>query len=131
MQYHQVESLFTHVVKYHIHRSSNFNFHISLLCGLKFPRITYVRNHSLDSVQFIHDNYRSADGTSLQVSATFSFADRTIHMSCIFRVVSRAQVPNQRIGIILGQHTLIDHMIYTAISRSFLVHKEPQIEKNV
>ena len=68
----------------------------------------------------IHDPYRSEDGTKVQVDATFSFADRQINMACIFQVVSRTRIPNERVGIILGQHSCLDHMVFTMKPRLFI-----------
>ncbi len=79
----------------------------------------------------IHADYRSANGTLVQVDAVLSFADRAISMSCIFRVVPRASVPNQRIGIILGQNGLIDQLMYTAVPRCFLAERGEDVEDKV
>lgn len=75
------------------------------------------RDYLLDP---IHDPYRSEDGTMVQVDVRFSFADQQINMACIFHVVSRTRIPNKRIGVILGQHSCLDHMVYTLTPRLFI-----------
>jgi hypothetical protein len=75
------------------------------------------RDYLTDS---IHDAYRSADGISVQVDASFSFTDRKIHMACVFQVVPRSRIPNHRVGIILGQNSCLDHMVYTLTPRLFI-----------
>lgn len=41
-------------------------------------------------------------------------------MACIFHVVSRIRIPNQRVGIILRQHSCLDHMVFTMKPRLFV-----------
>lgn len=79
----------------------------------------------------IHEEYRSASGTVVQVDAVLSFADRQISMSCIFRVVPRASVPNQRVGIILGQFGFIDQLMYTAVPRFILAEGGEDVDDEV
>jgi hypothetical protein len=79
----------------------------------------------------IHNDYRSPNGTVVQADAVLSFADRAISMSCIFRVVPRSSVPNQRIGIILGQNGFIDQLMYTAVPRCFLAEGGEDVPQEV
>lgn len=74
----------------------------------------------------IHDSYRSKDGTSVQVDARFSFADRQIDMACVFHVVPRSRIPNNRVGVILGQNSCLDHMVYTLKPRLFIQSVEEE-----
>jgi hypothetical protein len=79
----------------------------------------------------IHGEYRSADGTTVHVDAAFSFADNAVLMGCVFRVVPRSRVPNQRVGIILVQNTFIDYLVYKAIPRRILSEEDGAISEEV
>lgn len=79
----------------------------------------------------IHDAYNSSDATMVQVDAALVFSDYTIQMARTFRVVPRSQVPNQRIGIILGQAACINNMVFTKIPRLFLMKDGQSVEDKV
>lgn len=79
----------------------------------------------------INASYRSKDQQTVQVDAAFSFATGVIQMSCVFQIVPRSRVPNQRVGVILGQNTFIDQIVYRSIPRAFLLANGEAVDENV
>jgi hypothetical protein len=61
------------------------------------------------------------DSVKVQVSAIVAFGDQPpLQLDCVFVVLSKERVPNQRSGIILGQCSLLDRLQFRAIPRSVL-----------
>ncbi len=104
----------------------NCNFHwISTNVLLSEEFRNFVKHDS------IHDSYRSTQRTIVQMNVTLTCRDRNIFMSCMFRIVSASTNSHKRLGIILGQSALIEHMLYTTVSRRFLIERRKKIEKDV
>jgi hypothetical protein len=71
-----------------------------------------------------HDPYRSSSGSlRVQVSATLGFSNGAIQIEAIFVVVPRTAVPHERIGILLGQKTLIDRIVHLTTPIAVLLAK--------
>ncbi|KAI9786200.1 MAG: uracil DNA glycosylase [Geoglossum umbratile] len=68
-----------------------------------------------------NDPYRSESSIRVQVSAYISFSNCPLEIDTIFVVVPRSVVPNNHVGIILGQKLLLDRLSYRSIPRCLLV----------
>ena len=80
----------------------------------------------------INDPYRSKNGVTVQVAATLAFGDQPpLEMDCLFHVIPRDSVPNQRSGIILGQHTMIDSIQYSSRPRKTLITRGEKVMDTV
>jgi hypothetical protein len=74
-----------------------------------------------------NDAYRDASGTRVQVSATLGFSNDAVQLEAIFLVVPKTVVPNERVGILFGQHTLIDRISHLVTPRAVLRAKGSEI----
>jgi hypothetical protein len=82
----------------------------------------------------VHDPYRSSVNGSVQVqaSAVVAFGDQPpLIVDCIFVVLMKEAVPNQRSGIILGQSTLLNRLQYRSIPRDVLRARGETVEDGV
>jgi hypothetical protein len=69
----------------------------------------------------MHDRHRFGTSVKVHVCAAFAFGDQApLDMDCIFTVVNKLNMPNQRSGIILGQHTLLESLQYRVVPRRVL-----------
>lgn len=65
----------------------------------------------------IHDPYRSETGLKVQIDGEFCLSNTVLQINCICLVVPNSIMPNERIGIFLGQKGALDRMIYKSVSR--------------
>lgn len=79
----------------------------------------------------IHDSYRNHGVPSVQVDGSFSFSNTIITVNTIFTVLPLSKIPNQRSGIILGQHAFMNYIRFEAIPRTILVAKGELVEEEV
>ena len=76
----------------------------------------------------IHDPYRTKSGARVQVDFVMEFTNCLLRISTIAVVVDRIVIPNQRVGIIFGQHGGIDRISSHSIPRSLLQAKGVAID---
>lgn len=77
----------------------------------------------------VHEVYRGHKG--LQVDAVVSLSNQVFHISTIFFVLPKSEIPNQRSGIILGQHGFMDRIMVETIPRSILMARGEEIEETI
>lgn len=76
----------------------------------------------------IHDPYRTEDGSRVQVDFIMEFTNCLLQISTVAVVVDKMAIPNQRVGIIFGQHGGIDRISFHSIPRSLLQAKGVDID---
>lgn len=76
----------------------------------------------------MHDPYRSASGTRVQVDAYIALSNSKFEFNTVFTVVPPSSVPNCRSGVILGQNGFINHLVYTQIPRSIMERRGEDIQ---
>lgn len=79
----------------------------------------------------IHDPYRCDAGVRVQVDANISLSNNILTISCICLVVPRSVVPNERVGMILGQSGAIDRIIYKSVPKANLAARGEQVPETV
>jgi hypothetical protein len=80
----------------------------------------------------IHDPYRlEGAGTKVQMDAMIVLSNCTMEMHAIVLVVPKSMVPNERVGILLGQKECIDRLVYESIPRSILPARGENLENDV
>ena len=78
-----------------------------------------------------HESYRMQSNFGVQVDAVFSLSNKILEISTIFIVLPSSDIPNGRMGIILGQHGFMDRMMVETIPRSILLKRGQEIEDTV
>jgi hypothetical protein len=78
-----------------------------------------------------HDPYRSENQLRVHVDATIVFSNKVLEIGCIFLVVPRSAVPNGRVGIILGQRSLMDRLSYKCVPRRILVARGELVPETI
>ena len=80
----------------------------------------------------VHGPYRNGKGgVGVQVDAVFSFSNTTIDIATMFMVYPTSAIPNQRSGVILGQHCFMDRMVAESIPRSILEKRGETLNEEV
>ena len=75
----------------------------------------------------IHEPYKDPTGTRVQVSAYVAFSNTAVRIEAVFLVVPKRVVPNERVGVLLGQHSLINRTTHFMTSRDMLRAKGSEI----
>lgn len=78
-----------------------------------------------------NDPYRSEDRSTVQVDVEIAFTNTSVRMNAIAVVVPRTKMPNQRVGVLFGQHLGIDRLTCLSTPRSVLEAKGEHLEKTV
>ncbi|KAI9827981.1 MAG: hypothetical protein M1819_006824 [Sarea resinae] len=78
-----------------------------------------------------HEPYRNNKRTLVQVDGLLAYSNTDLEFSCIFEVVSTDLVPNRRSGVILGQRTFLDSLVYKSIPRNILIAKGQTVGEEI
>lgn len=68
----------------------------------------------------IHDAYRDESGIRVQIDGEIGLSNTVLQINCICLVVPSSVMPNERVGILLGQNGAIDHIVYKSVPRANL-----------
>ncbi|KAE8382193.1 hypothetical protein BDV26DRAFT_254050 [Aspergillus bertholletiae] len=71
----------------------------------------------------VHDQYRSSDGLVVQVNANIAFSNCSVTIETVAFVVPKAKMPNEKVGILLGQASFTDRLTLRSIPRRILLAK--------
>lgn len=78
-----------------------------------------------------HDLYNSDTGVKVQMDGEIRFSNTIVQIDCNCLVVPTSEIPNQRVGVLLGQRGAIDRIIYTSAPRANLVARGLSLPPNV
>jgi hypothetical protein len=79
----------------------------------------------------IHDAYRTKDGLRVQLQFIIEFSNSIVQIDSVAMVVTKLDVPNERVGVIFGQNGCIDRIVYRSIPRAALKAKGEDIAEDV
>lgn len=79
----------------------------------------------------VHDPYRSDTGVKILMDGEIRFSNTIVRINCVCLVVPTSAIPNQRVGILLGQRGAIDRIIYTSVPRANFVARGLSLPPNV
>ena len=79
----------------------------------------------------LHDGYRIRANTGVQVDAMLSLSNSTFEISTIFFVLPVSDIPNQRSGVILGQHGFLNRIMVETIPRLILLKRGQEVGETV
>jgi hypothetical protein len=79
----------------------------------------------------IHDPYRSADCTQVQVDAIIILSNCSFTVRASAWVVPKAKIPNLRVGILFGERECIDRLHYESIPAAILRADGENVEEDV
>lgn len=68
----------------------------------------------------IHESYKSPNGLSVQLDATIAFTNRAVSIAAPVMIIPKENMPNQLVGVLLGQCSCIDRLVYHSIPRGVL-----------
>lgn len=79
----------------------------------------------------VHDRYRVGNGLRLQMDAYIELSNAAVPITAIVAVVPKTQMPNEFVGIILGQSFCIDRLAYRSIPRHILKARGEDVADDV
>lgn len=68
----------------------------------------------------IHDPYRNETGIRVQIDGEICLSNTVLQINCVCLVVPSSVMPNERVGILLGQNGAIDRIVYKSVPRTNL-----------
>lgn len=77
----------------------------------------------------VHDPYRSASGTIVQVDASIALSNCPVVDEAVAMVLPASQMPNKRVGVLFGQASCIDRLSLRLVPRSILRAKGEEVSE--
>lgn len=78
-----------------------------------------------------NEPYRSADSTTVQITAVVAFSNTNIQISAVASVRPQERMPNRYLGILFGQQQCIDSTSHVCTPRKVLVARGEAVGDNV
>jgi hypothetical protein len=78
-----------------------------------------------------HDIYRVGNGLRLQMEAYIGLSNAAVSITAIVMVVPKSEMPNEFVGIILGQSFCIDRLAYRSVPRCILKARGEDVADDV